>query len=276
MFPPGQPPMKHHDSLLIGRRSFLAAAAAASVAGTAPSPRLRATRPAGPLSRPRHHRPRQALRQVQDRQHPHRAPVHRHALGRGAGLERRRPLPASGATSPTTAAALARRGRPRQRLPQARPTTPTATPSTAKAASSPASTAPAAWSATSTTASVTVLADKFAGQAAQRSQRHRRPSRRRHLVHRPRLRHPDELRGPQGRAGDSRRPSTASIRRRGKMDKVTDEIFKPNGLCFSPDYKKLYICRHRRVALRQGAEEHQGLRRRRRQEARRTAGSSSR
>jgi gluconolactonase len=27
----------------------------------------------------------------------------------------------------------------------------------------------------------------------------------------------------------------------GKMDKVTDEIFKPNGLCFSPDYKKLYI-----------------------------------
>ena len=27
----------------------------------------------------------------------------------------------------------------------------------------------------------------------------------------------------------------------GKMDKLTDEIFKPNGLCFSPDYKKLYI-----------------------------------
>jgi len=27
----------------------------------------------------------------------------------------------------------------------------------------------------------------------------------------------------------------------GKVDKVTDEIFKPNGLCFSPDYKKLYI-----------------------------------
>ncbi|MEK0446108.1 MAG: Gluconolactonase precursor [Verrucomicrobiota bacterium] len=28
----------------------------------------------------------------------------------------------------------------------------------------------------------------------------------------------------------------------GRVDKVTDEIFKPNGLCFSPDYKKLYIC----------------------------------
>jgi len=26
----------------------------------------------------------------------------------------------------------------------------------------------------------------------------------------------------------------------GKVDRVTDEIFKPNGLCFSPDYKKLY------------------------------------
>lgn len=27
----------------------------------------------------------------------------------------------------------------------------------------------------------------------------------------------------------------------GKMDMVTDAMFKPNGLCFSPDYKKLYI-----------------------------------
>ena len=27
---------------------------------------------------------------------------------------------------------------------------------------------------------------------------------------------------------------------RGKLHKVTDEIFKPNGVCFSPDYKKLY------------------------------------
>lgn len=27
----------------------------------------------------------------------------------------------------------------------------------------------------------------------------------------------------------------------GKLDMVTDEIFKPNGLCFSPDYKKLYV-----------------------------------
>ncbi|HXB74890.1 MAG TPA: SMP-30/gluconolactonase/LRE family protein [Candidatus Acidoferrales bacterium] len=28
----------------------------------------------------------------------------------------------------------------------------------------------------------------------------------------------------------------------GKMDKLTDELDKPNGICFSPDYKKLYVC----------------------------------
>ncbi|MEM7393301.1 MAG: SMP-30/gluconolactonase/LRE family protein, partial [Verrucomicrobiota bacterium] len=27
----------------------------------------------------------------------------------------------------------------------------------------------------------------------------------------------------------------------GQIAKVTDDIFKPNGLCFSPDYKKLYV-----------------------------------
>jgi len=27
-----------------------------------------------------------------------------------------------------------------------------------------------------------------------------------------------------------------------KLDKVTDELYKPNGLCFSPDFRKLYIC----------------------------------
>ena len=26
-----------------------------------------------------------------------------------------------------------------------------------------------------------------------------------------------------------------------RVEKLTDEIFKPNGLCFSPDYKKLYV-----------------------------------
>jgi gluconolactonase len=28
----------------------------------------------------------------------------------------------------------------------------------------------------------------------------------------------------------------------GKVEKVSDDMFKPNGLCFSPDYKLLYVC----------------------------------
>ncbi len=31
------------------------------------------------------------------------------------------------------------------------------------------------------------------------------------------------------------------IDKSGKITKLTDDIFKPNGLCFSPDYKKVYI-----------------------------------
>ncbi len=27
-----------------------------------------------------------------------------------------------------------------------------------------------------------------------------------------------------------------------KMEKVLDDMYKPNGVCFSPDYKKLYVC----------------------------------
>ena len=28
----------------------------------------------------------------------------------------------------------------------------------------------------------------------------------------------------------------------GKLTMITDDLFKPNGICFSPDYKKVYIC----------------------------------
>jgi len=31
------------------------------------------------------------------------------------------------------------------------------------------------------------------------------------------------------------------IDKNGKMEMLTDDIFKPNGMCFSPDYKKLYV-----------------------------------
>lgn len=47
-------------------------------------------------------------------------------------------------------------------------------------------------------------------------------------------------------AGDSKQPyqKEAIYRIDGKtlkVEKVADEIYKPNGLCFSPDYKKLYV-----------------------------------
>lgn len=32
------------------------------------------------------------------------------------------------------------------------------------------------------------------------------------------------------------------IDKSGRIDQVADDLFKPNGLCFSPDYKKLYVC----------------------------------
>ena len=39
----------------------------------------------------------------------------------------------------------------------------------------------------------------------------------------------------------SRRRSTASTRRRARSTLVTDALGKPNGLCFSPDQKRLYV-----------------------------------
>ncbi len=32
------------------------------------------------------------------------------------------------------------------------------------------------------------------------------------------------------------------VEKNGKLEVLTDEIDKPNGICFSPDYKKLYVC----------------------------------
>jgi hypothetical protein len=95
-----------------------------------------------------------ALREVQARQHADPAAVpHRHAVGRRAGLERRRAATCSGATSQQRADALAGRGRPRHAACSAIPrATATATPSTTRAGRFPASTATAASSATSTTA----------------------------------------------------------------------------------------------------------------------------
>ena len=107
---------------------------------------------------------RQAL-QVQARQHADPAPVHRHAVGRGPGLERRRPLsPVERHSRTTRACAGSRRTATSPAASAIRRATPTATPSTTRAGRSPASTARARSCATSTTARSTVLADKFEGK----------------------------------------------------------------------------------------------------------------
>lgn len=43
----------------------------------------------------------------------------------------------------------------------------------------------------------------------------------------------------------------------GQMTKVTDDQAKPNGLCFSPDFKRLYICD---TGPEPGSKEHRGIR----------------
>ncbi len=46
----------------------------------------------------------------------------------------------------------------------------------------------------------------------------------------------------EGNKGDLQlKESVYRIDPSGKIEKVTDDLTKPNGLCFSPDYKKLYI-----------------------------------
>jgi gluconolactonase len=50
----------------------------------------------------------------------------------------------------------------------------------------------------------------------------------------------------------------------GQIDKATDEVGEPNGICFSPDYKKLYVADT-------GAARHQGARDRRQDAAQREA-----
>ena len=67
-----------------------------------------------------------------------------------------------------------------------------------------------------------------------------------------------------------RKRSTASTRRAGEIESVADELFKPNGLCFSPDYKKLYVADTGASHYPEREEHHLGLRRGRRHEARAT------
>jgi gluconolactonase len=43
-------------------------------------------------------------------------------------------------------------------------------------------------------------------------------------------------------ASENRKAAYRVDGKSGKMDIVTDELDQPNGICFSPDYKKVYIC----------------------------------
>ena len=85
---------------------------------------------------------------------------------------------------------------------------------------------------------ITVLLDRFAGQAAQLAQRRGREVRRLDLVHRPAVRHPRPLRGPQGRvraaAGVYRidgESGEASVRRRRRARARTASASRPTSAC---------------------------------------------
>ena len=142
-----------------------------------------------------------AVPALRDRQHADPPPAHRHALGRGAGMERRRPLPGVERHPQQRPVALGRGRRPGQRVPQSvgpqqrqhlRPAGPPAVLRALRAPRRP------------------LRARRvdhrhrraLPGQAAQLAQRRRRALRRQHLVHRPDLRHPRQLRRLQGRLGD--------------------------------------------------------------------------
>ena len=47
--------------------------------------------------------------------------------------------------------------------------------------------------------------------------------------------------------------------RQGTIEKVADDIYKPNGLCFSPDYKKLYVADTGASHYPEAPREHQSL-----------------
>ena len=146
-----------------------------------------------------------------------------------------------GATSRTTSRCAGSKKTAASPCSAIRPATATATRSTSKAGSSPASTAAGASCATSTNGTVTVIAEKFQGKRLNSPNDVVGASGRRHLVHRSDVRHPRQLRRVQERVRRRRKRSTASTARRGRSTRSPTSQSGPNGICFSPDYKKLYV-----------------------------------
>ena len=223
----------------MSRREFLAAGAAvAAVGGRAARARAMAAEPALPGPARQDHRP--ELRQVPPGPRQGRADRHRHALGRRAGVVRRRPLPAVERHPEQPHHAVGRGDRRGQRVPQAGRTTPTATRATGRGGCSPASTTRGASRAPSTTArsrssptgSTASRSTRRTTSCASPTARSGSPTRRSASSATTRATSPSP---------SCRRTCTAWIRRRGKLAVVAGDVNRPNGLAFSPDESKLYV-----------------------------------
>ena len=228
-----------------------------------------------------------------EQRHP--APVDRRALVGGPGLERRRAATSSGATSPTTASCAGSRTTAASRVFRMPSNNSNGNTFDFQGRQLSCEHLTRRVVRYEHDGSITVLADTLQRQAAQLAERRRAASRRQLLVHRSALRRP-ALRGrarrrrraEQSRQGGSSpgsasRRASASTKRElptncyrvdpsGRIDLVVteDQVPDPNGLCFSPDYKKLYV-----VSTGKGPGDtgpgrqgrHVRLRRRRRQQA---------
>ena len=188
------------------RRAFLTAAVRLWLRRRLP-PRLRAVAHERSLSRSRRRASRSELRQVSPRACQRRADRHGHALERGAGVVRRRPLPAVERHPQQPHHALAGGDGRGQRLPPAlqqrqrqhpRPPGPARH---LRARHAPGH-------AHRVRRHHHRHHRQVRRQAAQLAQRRRRQVRRLDLVHRSAVRHPRQLRGPRGhaRAADQRLP----------------------------------------------------------------------
>ena len=180
-----------------------------------PAPRDWSRPDAAPVSRPGHRRARSALPPLHRRQHADQAAAHRHAVGRRAGVERRRPLPGLERHPEQRADALDRRRRPRHRVPQPVRLQQRQHVRLRRAAALLRARRPPRRA---------LRAERHGhgdrrevpGQAAELAERRRRAPGRRHLVHRSDLRHPRQLRRVQGRVGNEGSRLPRRRRRRGR------------------------------------------------------------
>ena len=104
----------------------------------------------------------------------------------------------------------------------------------------PASTAAAAWSATNST-EPSPPPRPLSRKASQFAQRHRSSPRRRHLAHLSSLWDQLAVTKALSRIRKAKEAVYRVDPKSGHMAMITDEMDGPNGICFSPDYKKLYV-----------------------------------